>query len=110
MKSAIAQLQPVVNQYLTEKPLFLPENIAPLAAAPVVNLWSTGNGSGYVEILSYCTCDEETNTPFALCDKRSNICSKEKHTLDFAHMKKGKKYIYCTRVKKPNPSQWKQMA
>ena len=44
MKSAISQLQPVVNQYLTEKPLFLPENVAPLAAAPVVNLWSTGNG------------------------------------------------------------------
>ena len=44
MKSAIAQLQPIVNQYLTEKPLFLPENVAPLAAAPVVNLWSTGNG------------------------------------------------------------------
>ena len=98
MKSAIAQLQPVVNQYLTEKPLFLPENIAPLAAAPVVNLWSTGNGSGYVEILSYCTCDEETNTPFALCDKRSNICSKEKHTLDFAHMKKGKKYTVRARA------------
>ena len=44
MKTAIAQLQPVINQYLTEKPLFLPKNVAPLAAAPVVNLWSTGNG------------------------------------------------------------------
>ena len=44
MKTAISQLQPVINQYLTEKPLFLPKNIAPLAAAPVVNLWSTGNG------------------------------------------------------------------
>ena len=44
MKSAISQLQPVVNQLLTEKPLFLPEIVAPLAAAPVVNLWSTGNG------------------------------------------------------------------
>ena len=53
MKSAIAQLQPVVNQYLTEKPLYLPENISPLAAAPLINLWSTGNGTGYAEILSY---------------------------------------------------------
>ena len=25
----------------------------------------------------YSTCDEETNTPFALCDKRSQICSQE---------------------------------
>ena len=32
-------------------------------------------GSGYAEVLSYCTCDEETNTPFALCDKRAGICS-----------------------------------
>ena len=77
MKSAIAQLQPVVNQYLTAKPLYLPENISPLAAAPLVNLWSTGNGTGYAEILSYCTCDEETNTPFAICDVRSKICSNQ---------------------------------
>ena len=76
MKSSIAQLQPVVNQYLTEKPFYLPENVSPLAAAPVINLWSTGNGYGYAELLSYCTCDEETNTPFAICDKRSEICSK----------------------------------
>ena len=77
MKSSIAQLQPVVNQYLTEKPFYLPENVSPLAAAPVINLWSTGNGYGYAELLSYCTCDEETNTPFAICDKRSEICSKQ---------------------------------
>ena len=32
-------------------------------------------GSGYAELLSYCTCDEDTNTPFALCDKRAGICS-----------------------------------
>lgn len=78
MKSVISQLQPVVNQYLQEKPMFLPDHIAPLAAAPLINLWSTGNGTGYAEILSYCTCDKETNTPFALCDERSNICAKKK--------------------------------
>jgi hypothetical protein len=76
MRTAIAQLQPVINQYLTEKPLYLPDHIAPLAASPLVNLWSTGNGTGYAEVLSYCTCDEETNTPFAICDKRSNICTR----------------------------------
>ncbi len=64
-----------VNQYLTEKPLYLPDHIAPLAAAPAINLFSTGNGTGYAEVLSYCTCDTETNTPFAICDKRSNICN-----------------------------------
>ena len=40
---------------------------------PNCNLF-LGNGTGYAELLSYCTCDEETNTPFALCDKRSGIC------------------------------------
>ena len=43
MKSAIAQLQPIVNKYLTEKPLFLPDHVAPLAASPVLHLWSIGN-------------------------------------------------------------------
>jgi len=42
MKSAIAQLQPIVNKYLTEKPLFLPDHVAPLAASPVLHLWSIG--------------------------------------------------------------------
>ena len=47
-----------------------------------------GNGTGYAELLSYCTCDEETNTPFALCDKRSGICDgKRKKKL------KGKGYV-----------------
>lgn len=74
MKTAIGQLQPVINQYMTENPLYLPENIAPLAASPMVNLWRTGNGTGYAEVLSYCTCDVDTGTPFALCDDRSRIC------------------------------------
>ena len=81
MKSAIAHLQPVVNKYLTEKPLFLPDHVAPLAASPVLHLWSIGNGTGYAELLSYCTCDQETNTPFALCDKRSGICDGKKKKL-----------------------------
>merc|ERR1711953_157791 len=93
MKSTIAQLQPVVNQYLTEKPFYLPENVSPLAAAPVINLWSTGNGYGYAELLSYCTCDEETNTPFAICDKRSEICSKQGggHNKPVSRLKESKK-------------------
>ena len=48
----------------------------PFAAAPVIKLWSMGKGYGYAEIISYCTCDEETNTTFAICDKRSEICSR----------------------------------
>ena len=76
IKSAISQLQPIINQYLSKQQFYLPENILPLAAAPVIKLWSMGKGYGYAEILSYCTCDEETNTTFAICDKRSEICSR----------------------------------
>ena len=38
VKSAISQLQPIINEYLSRKPLYLPESIAPLAASPQV--WS----------------------------------------------------------------------
>ena len=38
VKSAISQLQPIINEYLSRKPLYLPERIAPLAASPQV--WS----------------------------------------------------------------------
>ena len=75
IKSAISQLKPVINQYLMKTLFYLPENILPLAAAPVIKLRSMRNGYGYVEIISYCICDEETNTTFAICDKRSEICS-----------------------------------
>ena len=33
IKSAISQLQPIINQYLSKKRFYLPENILPLAAA-----------------------------------------------------------------------------
>ena len=52
MKSAIAQLQPIVNKYLTEKPLFLPDHVAPLAASPVLHLWSIGK-THYAKHLYY---------------------------------------------------------
>ena len=83
MKNAIAQLQPVVNQYLKAKPLYLPENIAPFAASPELYLWNTGNGTGYAEMMSYCTCNKDAGLEsgssqirksFALCDPRSHIC------------------------------------
>ena len=66
IKSAISQLQPIINQYLSKKRFYLPENILPLAAAPVIKLRSMRNGYGYVEIISYCICNEETNTTFAI--------------------------------------------
>ena len=66
-----------MNQYLKEKPLTLPESIAPFAAAPQLHLWSTGNGTGYAELLSYCTCDDESGSDFAKCDDRSHICTAE---------------------------------
>ena len=75
--SVVAQLQPVVNQYLKEKPLTLPDSIAPFAASPQLHLWSTRNGTGYAELLSYCTCDAESGSGFAKCDDRSHICSGE---------------------------------
>ena len=79
MRNGISQLQPVVNQYLQDKPLYLPENIAPFAASPQLYLWNTGNGTGFVEILSFCTCNEDTDASlsssgFQVCDSRSHIC------------------------------------
>jgi len=38
MKTGITQLQPIINQYLENKPFFLPEKIAPLVASPQVNI------------------------------------------------------------------------
>ncbi len=74
MKNAISQLQPVVNNYLRAKPLYLPDNLAPFAAAPELRLVKTGDGVGYAELTNYCTCDESKRTEFAVCDPRSHIC------------------------------------
>ena len=65
----------MVNKYLKEKPLNLPDSLAPFAASPQLHLWGTGNGTGYAELLSYCTCDDDSATVFAKCDDRSRICS-----------------------------------
>ena len=75
LRNAIAQLQPVINKYLKQKPLTLPDSLAPFAASPQLHLWSTGNGTGYAELLSYCTCDEDSGSLFAQCDSRSKICT-----------------------------------
>ncbi len=80
MKNAIAQLQPVVNSYLREKPLNLPDNLTPFAASPELKLWMTGGGTGYAELSSFCTCNEGSRTEFAVCDKRSQICEKKQRT------------------------------
>ena len=100
IKSAISQLKPVINQYLMKTLFYLPENILPLAAAPVIKLRSMKNGYGYVEIISYCICDEETNTTFAICDKRSEICSNPGYQaslqLKGEFLKKSKKLFDCT--------------
>ncbi len=75
MKNAISQLQPVVNNYLRAKPLHLPDNLAPFAAAPELRLVETGGGLGYAELSNYCTCSSvETRAGFAVCDPRSHIC------------------------------------
>ena len=65
----------MINKYLKQKPLTLPDSLAPFAASPQLHLWSTGNGTGYAELLSYCTCDEDSGSLFAKCDSRSMICA-----------------------------------
>ena len=47
-------------QYLETKPFYLPEKIAPLVASPQIHLFATGNGTGYIEVISYCTCANGT--------------------------------------------------
>ena len=75
MKSGIAQLRPIINQYLVDKPIFLPERIAPLVAYPEVYLNRTNSGLGYAQILSYCTCsDFQAPGAFSKCDERSGLC------------------------------------
>jgi len=75
MKTGIRQLEPIINQYLLSKPLCLPEDIEPLVAFPQVFLNQTGDGLGYVQILSYCTCsDFQAPGSFSKCDDRSQLC------------------------------------
>ncbi|TRY75294.1 hypothetical protein TCAL_01331 [Tigriopus californicus] len=74
MRSAMAKLQPVVNIYLKSKPLYLPDNISPFADAPEMHLVTTGNGTGFAEILSYCTCSKTLASAYSNCDSRSHIC------------------------------------
>ena len=76
MKAGIAQLRPIINQYLQDKPIFLPEDIAPLVAYPEVFLNQTTTGLGFVQILSYCTCsDFQAPGAFSKCDERSGLCT-----------------------------------
>ena len=75
MKSGIAQLRPIINQYLQDKPIYLPERISPLVAYPEVYLNRTNSGLGYAQILSYCTCsDFQAPGAFSKCDERSGLC------------------------------------
>jgi len=75
MKTGIAQLRPIINQYLQDKPIYLPENISPLVAYPEVFLNQTRSGLGYAQILSYCTCsDFQAPGAFSKCDARSGLC------------------------------------
>jgi hypothetical protein len=75
MKTGIAQLRPIINQYLEDKPIYLPERISPLVAYPEVFLNQTASGLGYAQILSYCTCsDFQAPGAFSKCDDRSGLC------------------------------------
>ena len=75
MKTGIRQLEPLINQYLLSKPLCLPADIEPLVAYPEVFLNQTGDGLGFVQILSYCTCsDFQAPGSFSKCDSRSELC------------------------------------
>ena len=75
MKTGIAQLRPIINQYLQDKPIYLPEKISPLVAYPEVFLNQTASGLGYAQILSYCTCsDFQAPGAFSKCDERSGLC------------------------------------
>ena len=53
MKTGILQLKPIINQYLRDKPIFLPEDVTPIVAYPEVFLNQTEDGLGYAQILSY---------------------------------------------------------
>lgn len=76
MKTGIAQLRPIINQYLQDKPIYLPEDVAPLVAYPEVFLNQTSAGLGFVQILSYCTCsDFQAPGAFTKCDERSGLCA-----------------------------------
>ena len=75
MKTGISQLRPIINQYLQDKPIYLPERISPLVAYPEVFLNQTASGLGYAQILSYCTCsDFQAPGAFSKCDERSGLC------------------------------------
>ena len=39
-----SKLRPVVNMFLLDKPINLPEKLTPLVAAPGINIISTTNG------------------------------------------------------------------
>ena len=76
MKTGILQLKPIINQYLRDKPIYLPEDVTPIVAYPEVFLNQTQNGMGYAQILSYCTCsDFQAPGSFSKCDDRSELCS-----------------------------------
>ncbi len=75
MKTAARQVRPLINEYLKSKPIYLPDDYAPLAALPHLKLWSVGRGSGYIDVLSYCSCDDHTSgLNFTKCHPRSGLC------------------------------------
>ena len=80
MKTGILQLKPIINQYLRDKPIYLPEDVTPIVAYPEVFLNQTKDGLGYAQILSYCTCsDFQAPGSFSKCDDRSLLCNSPKN-------------------------------
>ena len=53
METGILQLKSIINQYLQDKPIYLPEDVTPIVAYPEVFLNQTEDGLGYAQILSY---------------------------------------------------------
>jgi hypothetical protein len=83
IKAGITQLHPIINQYLADKPIFLPERISPLIQNPDVLLTHIRKGLGYSQILSYCTCsDFQAHGAFPKCKDQSGLC---KPQLDINH-------------------------
>ncbi|TRY75295.1 hypothetical protein TCAL_01330 [Tigriopus californicus] len=82
MRRALSKLQPVVNSYFVSNPIHLPHFVAPFVDAPEMHLVTTGNGAGFAEILSYCTCSKTLASAYSNCDSRSHICDGKTNDID----------------------------
>ena len=75
VKTAVVKAKPIINSYLSDKPLLLPKEAHLAISNPEITMHHTERSNGYVQLAIFCTCSEYyPEDSEKRCQKNSNLC------------------------------------